>query len=108
MHCGCTSRCPTSSSLSPTARTTSMATWRSNGSLWPVSTSAVNEERSAKAWALTWTDVVTAIAADHARAAVYQEVQPRFSEKDLPDLKLAVEAINAGGSSKTSMATSSS
>jgi AhpD family alkylhydroperoxidase len=45
--------------------------------------------------ALTWTEAVTLIAGDHVPDAVYCEVQPHFSEKELADLTLAVAAINA-------------
>ena len=45
--------------------------------------------------ALAWTEAVTMIRGDHVPDAVYQEVQPHFSEKELADLTLAVAAINA-------------
>jgi AhpD family alkylhydroperoxidase len=45
--------------------------------------------------ALAWTEAVTLIASDHAPDAVYREVEPHFSEKELADLTLAVAAINA-------------
>lgn len=45
--------------------------------------------------ALAWTEAVTLITGDHVPDAVYCEVQPHFSEKELADLTLAVAAINA-------------
>jgi len=45
--------------------------------------------------ALAWTEAVTRIADGHVPDAVYDEVRPHFSEKELSDLTLAVAAINA-------------
>ena len=45
--------------------------------------------------ALAWTEAVTLIADGHASDAVYDQVRPHFSEKELCDLTLAVAAINA-------------
>jgi len=45
--------------------------------------------------ALAWTEAVTLIADGHAGDAVYDQVRPHFSEKELSDLTLAVAAINA-------------
>ena len=45
--------------------------------------------------ALAWTEAVTLIADDHVPDALYQEVKPHFSEKELADLTLAMAAINA-------------
>jgi AhpD family alkylhydroperoxidase len=45
--------------------------------------------------ALAWTEAVTLIAGSHVPDAVYDEVSPHFSEKELSDLTLAVAAINA-------------
>ncbi len=45
--------------------------------------------------ALTWTDAVTRVAADQVPDAVYEQVQPHFSEKQLADLTLTVATINA-------------
>jgi AhpD family alkylhydroperoxidase len=45
--------------------------------------------------ALAWTEAVTRIADGHVADAVYEEVRPHFSEKELSDLTLAVAAINA-------------
>src|SRR6202023_4024889 len=45
--------------------------------------------------ALAWTEAVTLIADGHASDAVYDQVRPHFSEKELSDLTLAVAAINA-------------
>jgi AhpD family alkylhydroperoxidase len=45
--------------------------------------------------ALTWTEAVTLIGNGHVPDAVYQEVRPHFSDKELADLTLAVAAINA-------------
>ena len=41
------------------------------------------------------TAVVTRIADSHVPDAVYEEVRPHFSEKELSDLTLAVATINA-------------
>src|SRR5689334_4878815 len=45
--------------------------------------------------ALAWTEAVTRVADGHVPDAVYEEVRPLFSEKELSDLTLAVAAINA-------------
>lgn len=45
--------------------------------------------------ALSWAEAVTRIAEGHASDAVYAEVRPHFSEKELCDLTFAVAAINA-------------
>lgn len=45
--------------------------------------------------ALAWTEAVTLVAAGHVPDAVYQEVRPHFSEKELADITLSVAAINA-------------
>jgi len=45
--------------------------------------------------ALEWTEAVTLITNGHVSDAVYEEVRPHFSEKELSDLTLAVAAINA-------------
>jgi AhpD family alkylhydroperoxidase len=45
--------------------------------------------------ALAWTEALTRIESGHAPDAVYEEVLPRFNEKELSDLTLAVAAINA-------------
>jgi AhpD family alkylhydroperoxidase len=45
--------------------------------------------------ALAWTEAVTRIADGHVPDAVYEEVRPHFTEKELADLTLAVAAINA-------------
>jgi AhpD family alkylhydroperoxidase len=45
--------------------------------------------------ALAWTEAVTLVASGHVPDAVYEEVRPQFSEKELADLTLAVAAINA-------------
>src|SRR5438876_6839484 len=45
--------------------------------------------------ALAWTEAVTRIADGHVPDALYEEVRPHFSEKELSDLTLAVAAINA-------------
>jgi AhpD family alkylhydroperoxidase len=45
--------------------------------------------------ALAWTDAVTLVTNGHVPDAVYEEVRPHFSEKELCDLTLAVAAINA-------------
>jgi AhpD family alkylhydroperoxidase len=45
--------------------------------------------------ALTWAEAVTVIAGAHVPDAVYREVQPHFTEKELADLTFAVATINA-------------
>ena len=45
--------------------------------------------------ALAWTEAVTLITDGHVSDAVYEEVRPHFSEKELSDLTLAVATINA-------------
>jgi AhpD family alkylhydroperoxidase len=45
--------------------------------------------------ALAWAEAVTLITAGHAPDAVYDEVRPQFSDKELSDLTLTVAAINA-------------
>jgi AhpD family alkylhydroperoxidase len=45
--------------------------------------------------ALEWAEAVTLIAGDRVPDAVYERVQPHFSEKELADLTLAVAHINA-------------
>ena len=45
--------------------------------------------------ALAWTEAVTRVADGQVPDAVYEQVRPFFSEKELSDLTLAVAAINA-------------
>ena len=45
--------------------------------------------------ALAWTEAVTRIADGQTPDAVYEEVRPHFSDKELADLTLAIAAINA-------------
>ncbi|HEV8582113.1 MAG TPA: carboxymuconolactone decarboxylase family protein [Thermoanaerobaculia bacterium] len=45
--------------------------------------------------ALAWAEAVTLIIGGHVPDAVYEEVRPHFSEKELSDITLAVAAINA-------------
>jgi AhpD family alkylhydroperoxidase len=45
--------------------------------------------------ALAWTEAVTLVADGHVPDAIYEEVRPHFSEKELSDLTLAIAAINA-------------
>jgi AhpD family alkylhydroperoxidase len=45
--------------------------------------------------ALAWAEAVTLITAGHAPDAVYDEVRPHFSDKELSDLTLTVAGINA-------------
>jgi AhpD family alkylhydroperoxidase len=45
--------------------------------------------------ALAWTEAVTLITEGHVPDAVYEEVRPHFSDKELADLTLAVATINA-------------
>lgn len=58
---------------------------------WRESPYYTDRERAA----LTWTEAVTLIADSHVPDAVYEEVRPHFSEKELSDLTLAVATINA-------------
>ena len=44
--------------------------------------------------ALAWTEPVTLVADGHVPDAVYEQVRPFFSEKELGDLTLAVATIN--------------
>lgn len=45
--------------------------------------------------ALAWTDALTLITNGHVSDAVYEEVRPHFTDKELVDLTLAVTTINA-------------
>lgn len=45
--------------------------------------------------AFAWTEAVTRVSEGQVPDAVYEEVRPHFSEKELADLTLAVAAINA-------------
>ncbi len=45
--------------------------------------------------ALAWAEAVTMISSGHAAEAIYAEVRPHFSEKDLTGLTLAVATFNA-------------
>jgi AhpD family alkylhydroperoxidase len=45
--------------------------------------------------ALAWTEAVTLVTNGHVPDAVYEDVKPHFSEKELADLTLAVATINA-------------
>ena len=45
--------------------------------------------------ALAWTEAVTRVTDGHVSDAVYEQVRPFFSEKELSDMTLAVAAINA-------------
>lgn len=45
--------------------------------------------------ALAWTEAVTLIADGQVPDAVYEEVQPHFTEKELADLTVAIATINA-------------
>lgn len=45
--------------------------------------------------ALAWTEAVTRVADGHVPDAIYDVVQPHFTERELSDLTLAVAAINA-------------
>ncbi|MGC2161656.1 MAG: carboxymuconolactone decarboxylase family protein [Silvibacterium sp.] len=44
--------------------------------------------------ALSWAESLTLVTNGHVTDAVYQQVQPHFTEKELSDLTLAVVAIN--------------
>ncbi len=58
---------------------------------WRESPYYTDRERAA----LAWTEAVTLITEGHVDDAVYEEVRPHFSEKELADLTLAVATINA-------------
>ena len=58
---------------------------------WRESPYYTDRERAA----LAWTEVVTRVADGHVPGAVYDEVRPCFSERELADLTLAAAAINA-------------
>ena len=45
--------------------------------------------------ALAWTEAITLISTGHASDALYDEVRPHFSAKELADLTLAIATINA-------------
>ena len=45
--------------------------------------------------ALAWTEAVTMITDGHVADAIYEEVRPHFSEKELADLTFAIGTINA-------------
>src|SRR5882672_8091892 len=45
--------------------------------------------------ALAWTEAVTLITDGHVPDAVYEEVRPYFSEKEIADLTFAIATINA-------------
>jgi AhpD family alkylhydroperoxidase len=45
--------------------------------------------------ALAWTEAVTLVTDGHVPDAVYEEVRPHFSEKELADLTFAIATINA-------------
>jgi AhpD family alkylhydroperoxidase len=57
---------------------------------WRESPYYTDRERAA----LAWTKVLTLIANGHASDQVYQEVRPHFTEKELPDLTIAIGLIN--------------
>lgn len=44
---------------------------------------------------MAWTEAVTLITGGHVDDAVYEEVRPHFSEKELADLTFAIATINA-------------
>jgi AhpD family alkylhydroperoxidase len=45
--------------------------------------------------ALEWTEAVTLVVTGHVPDAVYEEVRPHLTDKELSDLTLAIAAINA-------------
>ena len=45
--------------------------------------------------ALAWTEAVTLVAATHVEDAIYEEVKPHFTERELADLTCVVVTINA-------------
>ena len=58
---------------------------------WRESPYYTDRERAA----LAWTEAVTLITDGHVDDAVYDEVRPHFSDKELADLTLAIATINA-------------
>jgi AhpD family alkylhydroperoxidase len=58
---------------------------------WRESPYYTDRERAA----LAWTEAVTLITGGHVDDAVYEEVRPHFSEKELADLTFAIATINA-------------
>ena len=58
---------------------------------WHESPYYTDRERAA----LAWTEAVTRITDGHVPDAVYEEIRPHFSEKELADLTLAIATINA-------------
>lgn len=58
---------------------------------WRESPYYTDRERAA----LGWTEAVTLITNGHVDDAVYEEVRPHFSEKELADLTFAIATINA-------------
>src|SRR5215469_2712612 len=58
---------------------------------WEESPYYTERERAA----LAWTEVVTLVTEGHVADAIYEQVRPHFSEKELADLTLAVATINA-------------
>jgi alkylhydroperoxidase family enzyme len=58
---------------------------------WRESPFYTDRERAA----LNWTEAVTLLTDGHVPDEVYEEVRSHFSEKELPDLTLAVATINA-------------
>ena len=58
---------------------------------WRESPYYTDRERAA----LAWTEAVTLISDGHVDDAVYEEVRPHFSEKELADLTFAIATINA-------------
>jgi len=45
--------------------------------------------------AFAWTEAVTLVTHGHVSDAVYEEVKPHFTDKELADLTLAIAAINS-------------
>jgi AhpD family alkylhydroperoxidase len=58
---------------------------------WRESPFYTDRERAA----LAWTEAVTLITNGHVPDAVYEEVRPHFSEKEIADLTFAIATINA-------------
>ena len=104
---GWTTRCFTSSGSERPRSTGAPTAWTCTGRTCARSARAEQRLYSLDAWrecpyytdreraALAWTEAVTLIADGHVPDAVYEEVRPHFSEKELSDLTLAVATINA-------------
>jgi AhpD family alkylhydroperoxidase len=59
--------------------------------VWRESPYYTDRERAA----LEWTEAVTLVTAGHVSDALYDEVRPHFTDRELADLTLAISQINA-------------